>query len=271
MPIADRSNLRPLKTQLAVAAAIIGTAALVASAASGAPPPRKDNVMRDLASSRPPSWIKWLGWATDGTRIAWRQGPHGTGNVPGKPIWIARLGERGAIVDRHYRRTQLQKALDSRGIRRRPQAVIEEVTPLDNLIKTNAGEVYAVVVRGNPPILAILRRAGTEYKVVARRQVLGPVDRIRVNAAEQPAGRLMAVVAHTGRLQRRQANLFIIPLQPAAFRGTKTKGQASKVASAGSATALPKAVTPVAKEPVKKPAKAPTSAGRPNASARTHR
>ena len=205
-------NARPTVPQILLVLVITGVSLFGATGLSQS----NDEVMKAMAASEPPSWIKWLGWATDGTRIAWREGPHGTGNVPGKPIWIARLNSKGAIVDRHFRRTQLQKALDSRGIRRRPQAEIEEVGPLDVLIQTRAGEVLAVAVRGNPPVLAVLRKVGSDYQVVARKQVMGPVTKLRVNAAEQPAGKLMAIVAHTGRDQRRQGSLFIVPLQPRA-------------------------------------------------------
>ena len=218
-----------------ITAAVLCAGGMTIAESKQATAQSNDQVMRDMAASAPPSWIKWLGWARDGTRVAWRQGTHGTGNVPGRPIWIARLDKRGAIVDRHHRRTEIQKALDSRGIRRRAQAEIEEVSALDVLVRSRAGEVLAVAVRGSPPVLAILRNADGEYHVVARRQVIGPVARLRVNAAEQPAGRMMAIVAHTGREQRRQGSLFIVPLQP---KVTQVEG-----------VQLPKQVTPVATTP----------------------
>lgn len=216
----------------AAAAALLTVSLMVTGSARGS-----DEVMKDMAENQPPSWIKWLGWSGDGLRIAWREGAFGTGNSPGKPIWIARLNAQGAIVDRHYRQADVQKALDTRGIRRRGQAEIEELTPLDALVRTRAGEVLAVAVRGAPPVLAVLRRNGDDYDVVARRQVIGPVETLRVNAAESPDGRLLALVVHTGRVKRRQASLLVIPLQPRA----QTRRQAE----------LPSAVTPVEAAPAR--------------------
>ena len=211
------------------------------TAAAYANPPQ-ETVTRELAATRPPSWIKWLGWAADGTRIAWREGEHGTGNVPGRPVWIARLNPQGAIVDRHFRRTAVQKALDSRGIARRSPLLVEDVTPRDALVQTSAGELYAVALRGNPPTVAVLRKRGQEYGLLARKQVLGPAVDLRVTAEEEPGGRLMVLVVHTGRDRRRQASLFILQLQP------KVDGRDTAMTLPYSATATTRRDRPSAPE-----------------------
>ncbi len=210
-----------LPTMRRLATLLIVPLALAAVALT-AGQPAADEVMRQMAASRPPSWIKWLGWSGDATRIAWRQGPPGTGNAPGKPVWIARLDPRGAIVDRHYRKTSIKKALEARGIRRRPPLLVEQVGPADALVRTRAGELYAVAVRGTPPTLLVMRRTDNGYKPLARKPVLGPASSVRVTAEEEPGGRLMAMVVHTGRDMRRQASLFIVPLQPRVKGGDPT-------------------------------------------------
>ena len=74
--------------------------------------------------SSPPAWIQWLGWSDDGHRLAWRQGPEWAQMLPGTPIEIVRLDDRGNVSadTRSYRTSQ--DRLFSCGDMRRGQSLV---------------------------------------------------------------------------------------------------------------------------------------------------
>lgn len=175
----------------------------------------------------PPAWIQWLGWSEDGRRIAWREGPADRQQAPGQPIEIARLDARGAIVDRLHVEKDVNPALGQRRIRMRRVAQVQRVAPGDLLVRTDAGRLFAVALRGTPAQVAVLEKRGDAYEPVARWAVRSPASRIEVAAFPDLARRLVAVVVHSGAGKARQASLMVLPL----------------VAEATATTALPAAAT----------------------------
>jgi hypothetical protein len=165
----------------------------------------------------PPTWIQWLGWSDDGHRIAWREGTADQKLAPGQPVEIARLDARGAIDDRLQVVARIGWSLARRGIRVRSVARSERVAPADVLLKTARGRLLAVVVRGEPPEIAVLRKTGATYSAVARMPVRGPALPLDASGFPDDAEQCIAIVAHTGKGPSRQGTLIVVPLsQPAA-------------------------------------------------------
>ena len=109
--------------------------------------------------SAPPAWIQWLGWAPDGRRLAWRQGPEWAPLLPGSPIEIVRLDERGAVLTNLHQRETPAVALKQRHIRSTEPLPVERKTDRDVLLQTSTGRLLAVVVRpGRTSVAAILEK-----------------------------------------------------------------------------------------------------------------
>ena len=157
--------------------------------------------------------MQWLGWSTDGRRLAWRQGGAKDPQRPGRPLEIARVDKRGAIVDRLHVATDVRAALHARHIFVRHVAELQRVAPADVLVRAAAGQVFAVVVRGNPAQAAVLAKRGGAYEPVARWAVRSPATQVEAAGFADDDGRLLALVVHTGAGRSRQASLIVVPLQ----------------------------------------------------------
>ena len=161
----------------------------------------------------PPAWMQWLGWSSDGHRIAWRQGSAKQLARVAGPIEIARLDDRGGIVQRLQVRENVAAALASRQIRLVAPVAHEQVTPADVLLRTATGRLYAVIVRGTEhPTATVLEKRGDSYDPVAQWPVRGPAARVEANGFEEQTHRLMAVMTHTGQGDQRQAHIVVLPL-----------------------------------------------------------
>jgi hypothetical protein len=169
----------------------------------------------------PPAWMKFLGWSSDGTRIAWREGAAGGRSRPGDPVRIARLDESGVIVDRLFVRDDVSKYLQVRRIRiaNGNLAQAEQVTPADVVLRVKSGRLFAVAVRGQPAQVAVLEKRTDGYEPVALMPVRSPTAQVRAEGWESPDGRLVAFVVHSGSGAARQATLVVVPAAPARKRG----------------------------------------------------
>jgi hypothetical protein len=182
-------------------------------------------------TSSPPAWIQWLGWSPDGKRLAWRQGPEWAQLLPGTPIEIVRLDERGAAVMHIHQRENPAAALRERHIRSTEPVFVERKSDRDVLLRTSSGRMLAVVVRpGATSIAAVLEKNRRSYDPIARWQVRGPANRVDVMAFEDLSHRLLALVVHTDGGPVRQAHLAVVPLS-------------QKLPPQVSALTLPEAVT----------------------------
>ena len=208
-----------------VAGKVASKAAKVAAASrsepangSGARPAVKKPKLPHLAqivpadAKEPPAWLYWLGWSEDGTRFAVRQGPYHTGNRNGQPLWIARIDARRIIVDRAYRTRGLKPALRKRRIMRRGWVFRERVSANDTLLRTRDGQLFAIVLRGSPPTVSVLRREAGDYVLIATAPVRSPAFSVDASAFETPDHGTLAVVAQTGVSTSKQATLFIVPV-----------------------------------------------------------
>ncbi len=169
----------------------------------------------------PPAWMKFLGWSSDATRIAWREGAAGGRSRPGDPVRIARLDESGVIVDRLFVRDDVSKYLQVRRIRvaNGNLAQTEQVTPADVVLRVKSGRLFAVAVRGQPAQVAVLEKRADGYEPVALMPVRSPTTQVRAEGWESPDGRLVAFVMHSGNGASRQATLVVVPAAPARKRG----------------------------------------------------
>ncbi len=184
--------------------------------------------------SAPPAWIQWLGWSADGHRLAWRQGPEWAQLLPGTPIEIARVDERGQVVTNLHQRANPAGALKERHIRSTEPLVVERKTDRDVLLQTSNGRLLAVVVRpGRTSVAAILEKNHRSYEPIARWLVRGPASRVDVMAFEDLGHRLLALVVHADSGPLRQAHLAVVPLS-------------RKIPVQVAALTLPEVVTPSA-------------------------
>ncbi len=190
-----------------------------------------------------PAWIHWIGWSTDGARFAVRQGPHGTGNRTGHPVWIARIDKSRRIVDRLYKRGRVRAALRKRTIARRGWRYCEQVGPADALIRTRNRQLFAVVLRGAPPVVAVLRRDHGTYRVLVTYPVRAPAQVLKASGYETRDRDTIAILAQTGSGSSRQATLFVLPTRsPPATQPTKPR-IATQNASATTPPVRPRATS----------------------------
>ncbi len=159
-----------------------------------------------------PAWFHWIGWSTDGRFAAWRQGHSRETNKPGTPVWLARVQANGVRGAATLSRGPVRKTLAEHGIRGRVWVWRDQITPVDVILRTRNDVLLAVVVRGVPPVLAVLRKWQGEYEVVANRAVPGPVVSINSQAFESSGGDRIAVLARTHTAQTTSAWLFTLPL-----------------------------------------------------------
>jgi len=202
-----------------------GVASRRATPTKEAPTEASKGVLQVAGPETPlPAWIHWLGWSTDGTRFAVRQGPRGTGNRTGHPVWIARIDQSRRIVDRLYQRGRVRDALRKRTIARRGWRYCEQVGPADALIRTRNRQLFAVVLRGAPPVVAVLRRDHGTYRVLVTYPVRAPARMLKASGYETRDKRTIAILAQTGSGSSRQATLFVLPTRsPPAARPTKPR------------------------------------------------
>ncbi len=177
-----------------------------------APPPTPTLVAWPNPSS-PPAWIQWLGWANDGKRLAWRQGPEWAQMLPGTPIEIARLDERGNLVTHLHQRENPSQALKDRHIKSTEPLFVERKTDRDVLLRSSTGRIFAVVVRpGRTSVAAVLEKKRRSYDPIARWLIRGPASRVDVMAFEDLSHRLLALIVHADGGPLRQAHLAVLPL-----------------------------------------------------------
>ena len=163
--------------------------------------------------SSPPAWIQWLGWSDDGHRLEWRQGPEWAQMLPGTPIEIARLDDRGNVVTHLHQRENPAVALKTRHIRTTEPLFVERKTDRDVLLQTSTGRMFAVVVRpGRSSVAAILEKNHRSYEPIARWPIRGSASRVDVMAFEDLSHRLLALVIHADSGPLRQAHVAVVPL-----------------------------------------------------------
>ena len=163
----------------------------------------------------PPAWMQWHGWSDDGQFLAWREGNSEQQMARGQPVEIARVDAKGAILAREHIVENPAAVLEARHIHLRAVAETEAVTPSDVLVRTTGQRLLAVLARDEPaPIAGVMEKRGDEYHLRARWQVRGPVEDIRVTAAEDEQHRRLALIVHTGRGKSQQGTLLVLPLMP---------------------------------------------------------
>lgn len=186
-------------------------------AATGLAEPATPSVAELPDVESPPAWMQWLGWSSDGRRIAWRQGSAKQQPRVADPIEIARVDDRGGIVQRLQVRENVAAALASRQIHLVAPVAHEQVTPADVLLRTASGRLYAVIIRGQAhPTATVLEKHGDSYDPVAQWPVRGPATRVEANGFEEQKHRFMAVMAQTGLGNQRQTHIVVLPLLPTA-------------------------------------------------------
>ena len=167
----------------------------------------------ELRPSLSPTWIHWLGWARDNRFVAWRQGEGRGQNRPGAALWLAEVGADGKLRRPRRMTGDTKKLLLEHDIHGRVWVWRDRVAAMDVLMRSRLGTLLAVVVRPNPPTLAVLHKWQDEYELVARRRVPGPVTTLEALAFESPDGSMVAVLAHTESGQARLSTMFILPLK----------------------------------------------------------
>ena len=167
-----------------------------------------------------PAWIQWLGFSSDGQRVAWRQGPHWTTILTGSPIEIARLDKSGRVVAHIHQTSLPSEALKQRRIRLTPQVRWQRKGPRDMLLESSDGRVFAVVVRpGKPGVAALLEKRRGSYDPLLRWSLRGPAARLDVVAYEDWSHRWLAVVVHADNEELADAQVVLVPLA----RGVRAK------------------------------------------------
>ncbi len=92
----------------------------------------------------------------------------------------------------------------------------ERVTANDTLLRTRGGQLFAVVLRGAPPTVSVLRREAGDYVLIATAPVRSPAFSVDVSGFEPPDHRTLAIVTDTGVSTSKQATLFLVPVAPPA-------------------------------------------------------
>jgi hypothetical protein len=150
-----------------------------------------------------PAWLQWLGWSDDGNRYALRVGGIPRSGAadsqprPGAPIDLFRLDAAGQVEDHLHVTEGVREALRARRISVGGVVAREQVTPLDTLLRTAGGQLFAVVARGTQ--MALLRKsAAGGYEVIERWTARAPVVEVTAFGWEAAKTRRLAIVTTTG-------------------------------------------------------------------------
>lgn len=156
------------------------------------------------------AWVRFLGWSTEGNRIAFRSGPQGAANRPGDPCTVLRVGPDGATQARLRVEGNTLKALGERRIHSVKPAAREAVTPNDVLL--GAGEtLFAVVHREAPAELAVLRKEPDGRYYAVWREALARSAPFDAWAWPSPTGTLWAIAIESGPETKKRAFLILVP------------------------------------------------------------
>jgi hypothetical protein len=212
--------------------AVLGVACLW-SAGLAAAPPAKDSGPRAGQLIDSGAWVRFLGWSADGRRMAWRSGSQASSNVPGQPCLVARLDDSGRELDRLRIDESVTEGLVSRRIHSVPQAPRERVSPLDVLVRSSNGQLWAALSRDR--LAAVLVKASGGYQPLWRWPLRAVATAIDLTAFENGQGDLLALLVQVQLGRRSAAALLVVPTQldlPAAATPSGTASAHSPKAGA---------------------------------------
>lgn len=189
---------------------VLGLACLWSGAVAAAPP-TKDSAPRAGQLIDSGAWVRFLGWSADGRRLAWRSGSQASSNVPGQPCLVARLDDAGRELDRLRIDESVTEALVSRRIHSVAPAPRERVTPLDMLVRSSNGQLWAALSRDR--LAAVLVKARDGYQPLWRWPLRAVATAIDLTAFENSRGDLLALVIQVQLGRRSAAALLVVPTQ----------------------------------------------------------